>query len=82
MLTKHGPPPSAIHVPPRRGSKTYFADPVSSRARPLSNFAMSASSSDEVLTLDNRAGDVMGKVLLGAYLTYSPLSYLYSLKYV
>lgn len=61
MLTEHGPPASVIHVPSRRDSKTYFADPVSSRARPLSNFAMSASSSDEVLTPDKRAGDVMGK---------------------
>jgi hypothetical protein len=32
---------------------------------------MSASSSNEVLTLDKRAGDVMGKIQLGAYLTYS-----------
>jgi hypothetical protein len=45
---------------------TYFADPVSSRARPLSNFAMSASSSNEVLTLDKRAEEVMGKIQLGA----------------
>jgi hypothetical protein len=64
------------------GSRTYSADPVSSRARLLSNFAMSASSSSEVLTLDKREGDVMGKIQLGAYLTYSPLSYLYCLKYV
>jgi len=81
MFTENGPP-SAIHAPSGRGFKTYLADPVSSRASPLSNFAMSASSSNEVLTPDKRAGDVMGKVLLGAYLTYSPLSYLYSLKYV
>lgn len=37
----------------------------------MSNFAMSASSSNEVLALDRRAGDVMGKNQLGAYLTYS-----------
>jgi len=33
---------------------TYFADPISSKERPLSNFAMSASNSNEVLTLDKR----------------------------
>lgn len=74
--------PSAIRVSSRTGPGTYSADPVSSRERPLSNFVMSASSSSEVLTLDKRAGDVMGKIQLGAYLTYSPLSYLYRLKYV
>jgi hypothetical protein len=65
LLTEYGPRQRFASLS-RRGSRTYFADPVSSRARPLSNFAMSASSSDEVLTLDKRAGDVMGKIQLGA----------------
>ncbi|KAI0306577.1 hypothetical protein B0F90DRAFT_1665830 [Multifurca ochricompacta] len=47
-------------------AQTYFADPELSKERSLSNFAISASSSNEVLTLDKKAGDVMVKIQLGA----------------
>jgi hypothetical protein len=65
LLSLRGGHPSAIRVfVEKEGSPaTYFADPVSSKERPLSNLAMSASNSDEVLMLDKREGDVMEKKL-------------------